>query len=96
MGLEMYNDCPDCGERYNECTCDLCEDCGEELDDCICPTCEDCGELEKNCKCVKCPHCGEALAGCLCPSEIVSEEEARYKMELGFYNKLVGRQRGLL
>lgn len=34
--LRKYEECYDCGEVRDECTCDRCEDCGELYDDCEC------------------------------------------------------------
>lgn len=48
--IEQTETCPNCGET--ECTCDdECPDCGNPMDDCSCDECPDCGENVDSCTC---------------------------------------------
>lgn len=55
------DECENCENPIDECTCDRCSNCNRQTDDCECTYCNDCERYDDNCNCEFCEKCGNRI-----------------------------------
>ena len=68
--------------EHEDCECDeTCGDCGNHYDDCTCNTCSECGYHMDDCECLRCPDSGDRLAHDAFPDSLCMRCSECYRNE---------------